>query len=144
MAESAEDVRLTPTEELVMEVLAARYRLGEHLWPFSSDRHTSRAINNLETKGLVHKMSGQTERTVRASLTDAGKKLVLLDGYVSPNEKRWLRKSPADVHAFLDKLFEGEGFRPLYEPHDFDGIPGIIGGNCRTCGGPIVEPWHNR
>ncbi len=32
--------------------------------------------------------------------------------------------------------------RPLFEPHDFEGFPGIIGGNCRICGGPIVEPWH--
>lgn len=32
--------------------------------------------------------------------------------------------------------------RPLFEPHQFNGTPGIIGGNCRECGGPITEPWH--
>lgn len=34
--------------------------------------------------------------------------------------------------------------RPLYEPHPFDGVPGVIGGNCRKCVGPVIEPWHQR
>lgn len=36
------------------------------------------------------------------------------------------------------------GNSPLFEPHEFDGTPGIIGGNCRVCHGPIVEPWHQK
>lgn len=30
----------------------------------------------------------------------------------------------------------------LYPDHEYTGTPGIIGGNCRVCGGPITEPWH--
>lgn len=33
--------------------------------------------------------------------------------------------------------------RPLYEPHDFQGREGVLGGNCTICCGPITEPWHN-
>lgn len=32
--------------------------------------------------------------------------------------------------------------RPLYEQHPYRGPEGLIGGNCLTCGGPVVEPWH--
>lgn len=31
----------------------------------------------------------------------------------------------------------------MFEPHPFEGTPGIIGGNCLTCLGPIIEPWHH-
>ncbi len=31
---------------------------------------------------------------------------------------------------------------PLFEPHNFKGVPGVIGGNCVICHGPLVEPWH--
>lgn len=63
---------LAPGERLVIEVLAARWRLDESLWTFDSDH--SRWINSLADKGLVNPMHGIVEKTLRASLTEAGKR----------------------------------------------------------------------
>lgn len=83
------DPHLTPTEELVLDVLAARFRLGERLWTFNASAR--RAIVKLADKGLVNEMSGITENTVRASLTDAGRDLWLSTSHApieSPETKR--------------------------------------------------------
>lgn len=64
------DVVLTPTEDLVVEVLVARYRLGEVLWTF--DSNVSKQVKSLEEKGIVNSMHGIVENTIRASFTDAG------------------------------------------------------------------------
>ena len=70
------------TQELVMEVLAARYRLGEQIWPFS--RTARLALAALEDLGLVGYKSGIVERTYNAWLTDEGKTAVLSPTYVPP------------------------------------------------------------
>lgn len=62
----------TPTEELFMEVLAARYRLGEKIWPFSSKAAIYRAAAVLRDRGWITIDAGQTEGTFRASLTQQG------------------------------------------------------------------------
>lgn len=75
---------LTPTEYLVMEVLAARYRLGEDVWTFPSE--TVRAAKNLEAKGFVGWKSGVCENTLQLWLTDGGKAEMHLDrGYMTPS-----------------------------------------------------------
>ena len=66
-----------------MEVLLARHRLGEHLWTFSSSAPIRVAARWLERKGLVHTLSGQTERTFRVGLTSEGENL-LDEHYVPP------------------------------------------------------------
>jgi len=70
---------LPVSQLLVMEVLAARARLGENLWTFT-DRCRS-ALRALETAGLVGWKGGVTERTVRAWLTDLGRAGVLSPTY---------------------------------------------------------------
>lgn len=75
-------VKLTPTEYLVLDVLIARYRLGEHLWTFPSN--VSRAIDSLAAKGLCHSMNGVTDHTVRAILTDAAVAEYISHKYVPP------------------------------------------------------------
>ncbi len=77
---------LTPTEDLLLEVLAARYRLGEKLWTFNSNH--SKALNSLSSKGYVDLMGGVVERTIRASLTKEGEKICLSESYVSPLVKK--------------------------------------------------------
>ena len=72
-------MKLTPTQGLVMEVLAARFRLGENLWTFGSE--VSKQIGQLAAAGLVNEMRGITENTVRASLTAEGKSRFLSDTY---------------------------------------------------------------
>jgi DNA-binding PadR family transcriptional regulator len=75
--------RLPPTAYLVLEVLAARHRLGETIWPFPVS--VGAALQRLDDAGLITRMHGNTPRTVRAQLTEAGKAAVLTDGYRSPN-----------------------------------------------------------
>jgi len=71
---------LPPTQFLVLEVLGARHRLGENLWPFRST--LAPALRRLEQLGLVWMMHGSVENTVRAGLTETGKDAVLYSAYV--------------------------------------------------------------
>ncbi len=73
---------LKPTEDLALEVIAARYRLGEAIWTFSSIH--SKTLANLQSRGLVFVIHGVTEGTLRAGLTDKGRERVLMGGYVPP------------------------------------------------------------
>lgn len=70
------------TQELIMEVLAARYRLGENLWPFPTK--VKRSLDALESLGLIGHKSGVVERTRNAWLTDLGKASVLSPTYTTP------------------------------------------------------------
>lgn len=60
---------MAPTQYLVMEVLAARVRLGESLWTFP--RNCRPALRALAARGWVQHKSGIVEATERAWLTDA-------------------------------------------------------------------------
>lgn len=73
---------LTPTEELLLEVLAARYRCGETAWTFS--RRMRPIAVRLESRGLVNWKSGIVENTILVWLTDEGQETVLSDTYVPP------------------------------------------------------------
>lgn len=95
---------LTPTEELLMEVLAARTRLGECFWTFSTRSAITKAAKNLEAKGLVFLMGGQTENTFRAGLTDTGKAETMSKTYVSPAEKRWMKTNPEQLKKILEGI----------------------------------------
>ena len=75
---------LPPTQYLVMEVLAARHRTGEQLWTFPSNLAVP--LRALEDLGLVTVMHGITSGSLRARLTDAGRKHSLKSDYVSPRE----------------------------------------------------------
>ena len=70
---------LTPTQELCLEVLAARHRLGHYEWPF--DTRLTPAIRSLADLGLVTFRSGIVERTVLVSLTAAGREQSLSATY---------------------------------------------------------------
>jgi hypothetical protein len=73
---------LTPTEDLFMEVLAARHRCGENVWTFE-DRHT-RTAKTLAAKGLIGWKSGIVEKTILAWFTEAGRTEWLSADYVPP------------------------------------------------------------
>lgn len=73
---------LTPTEDLILEVLAARVRCGESCWVF--ERRHRPALRSLETKGLLTFGVDPTGTALRAFLTDAGRAECLTDGYIEP------------------------------------------------------------
>lgn len=72
---------LTPTEDLLMEAVAARHRCGEGFWTFGT-RHI-RTARTLAARGLVHWQRGD-HRTIRVWLTDAGKAMYLSPTYNMP------------------------------------------------------------
>ena len=63
---------MTPTETLILEVLTARYRLGEHFWPFERNPATTKGLRSLEAQRLIHLDNGNVENSWRVSLTDKG------------------------------------------------------------------------
>lgn len=113
-----ETPNITPTQELVLEVLAARHRLGESLWTFTSNRAVTVALEALEAAELVNTMGGVVERTVRASLTDTGRDLMLTPGYRLPD--RALRRAGAqfltDAAGSLPGDAEQAGLPEVYVP----------------------------
>jgi len=64
----------TPTEELILEVLQARIRLGEDIWTF--DSRLGPSVAKLEAKGLVGSKAGIVEHTVLVWPTSDGKILL--------------------------------------------------------------------
>ncbi len=73
---------LPPTQALALEVLAARTRLGEHVWSFSS-RHRP-ALEALDRLGLAGWKHGTLPKTCLAWLTDDGRKTMLSATYKPP------------------------------------------------------------
>jgi hypothetical protein len=73
---------LPPTQYLVLEVLAARHRTGEHVWTFPS--RLTPQMKALEAAGLVGWKSGIVEHTVLAWLTGHGKAATIAADYRPP------------------------------------------------------------
>ena len=78
-------VTLTPHEEAVLEVLAARLRLGHSMWTFPV--HQEHALASLRQKGYVFVMQGVAEGTIRAGLEPKGKEAVLSNDYKPPTPR---------------------------------------------------------
>jgi hypothetical protein len=95
---------LPPTQYLILDVLAARYRMGEQVWTFRSDLRP--AIVALAKLGLVNELNGITPKSVRARLTNAGQVAVLLDGYEAPEVKR-LRANLRTVARYAEDTRDG-------------------------------------
>jgi hypothetical protein len=73
---------LPPTQYLVMEVLAARHRLGETLWTFPSNLRQT--MEQLARQQLIGWKSGVAPASIQAWLTDTGRAEVLKPDYVPP------------------------------------------------------------
>jgi hypothetical protein len=73
---------LPPTEYLVMDVLAARARLGETYWTFPSRLRP--AMRSLADRGLLWWQPGNVPHTIQAFLTGEGRAAVLYEGYTDP------------------------------------------------------------
>lgn len=71
------DDPLSPTEWLVMEVLAARFRLGENSWPFPNRLRPT--LRRLAGRHLISWKSGVVQGTAQAWLTRDGRELWIPD-----------------------------------------------------------------
>lgn len=69
-----------------MEVLAARHRLGETLWPF--DTRCMPAIRKLAEMGLVNHKHGIVDKTEQVWLTDHGRESFVMADYIPPIFKK--------------------------------------------------------
>jgi len=97
---------LPPTQQLTLEVLAARSRLGEHAWTFQS--RLGSVLEALACAGLIWWKHGVMPKTCLAGLTDAGREAVLSADYTVPAE---IRVEWGARHGFGD----GETVRNLGE-----------------------------
>lgn len=73
--------QLPPTQALILEVLALGTGWGEEWWPFPTSMGPG--LRALVEAGLISTQGGQVPYTVRACLTEAGRRVALGDGYVS-------------------------------------------------------------
>ena len=76
------DRELTPMQDLIMNHLASRYRLGHTMWPFSTKLR--KHIHVLEGFGLVGTKSGVMPKTIEIWLTQFGKDEYLSPTYIAP------------------------------------------------------------
>jgi hypothetical protein len=78
--------RLPPVQYLVLDVFAARYRLGEYCWTFPA--RLRQVLNALTDMGLIGQKSSPAAHATMAWLTDAGKAAVLSGSYEPPDVPR--------------------------------------------------------
>jgi hypothetical protein len=77
-----DDYNFTPTEELILEVLTARVRLGNNVWTMSN--RNKQAFEKLVAKDLIEYKSASVEGHVLVWLTETGEKLLFKNKYNSP------------------------------------------------------------
>jgi hypothetical protein len=82
MADDPAEPWLPPTQYLLMEVLAARHRLGEHVWTFPNACRP--AARRLEAAGLIRWKDSPAPGCFTAWMTDHGCRQWLMTGYVTP------------------------------------------------------------
>jgi len=75
---------VTPTQDLILELLAARHRLGHNIWTLTASAAVRRALRALEVRGLVRWKHGVVEHTYLAWLTDQGREEYMTVGYIPP------------------------------------------------------------
>ncbi|AEL97739.1 helix-turn-helix DNA binding domain protein [Mycobacterium phage IkeLoa] len=98
---------LTPTQELVLEVLAARHRLGEQFWTFPNRRAIRKASRELAEAGLVWCDTAPTPGSFRVGLTEQGKLACIDPGYVPPVERTDREAIRKRMHEMIDNVLDG-------------------------------------
>ena len=72
----------TAAQDLLLDLLVARHRLGEPFWPISTQ--LTRTYRDLKQKGYVEIMDGYVSGTVRLSLTKEARKELMEDSGFTP------------------------------------------------------------
>lgn len=92
--------KLTAAQELMVDLLVARHRLGEPFWPVSTQ--LSRTYKTLRDKGYVEIIDGNVEGTDRLMLTRTARQELIQDrDYYVPPIKLEARD---EIAALLEKL----------------------------------------
>lgn len=124
---------ITPTEYLVMEVLAARHRIGEYHWTFPP--FLLSALRKLEKRNLIGFQSGVIEKTFVAWMSDLGKRTWLSTSYSAPPATKGthMRNDAGELQHLAEPI------TPPLPGHYGDGTMG--GGAravCKVCDREIV------
>jgi hypothetical protein len=82
-AAAAEKSALPPAQQLILELLAAQWRLGEAAWVFPGKARQS--LEALQGKNLLWWQQGSVPGTCMASLTEAGRQVALAGSYEDPS-----------------------------------------------------------
>jgi hypothetical protein len=85
-----ETENFTPTQELIMDLLVARARLGENVWTFST--RVTKAVEDLSQKGHVYWKSAPTYGHILVWLTEESKNKLLSFPYEAPILKKYKLK----------------------------------------------------
>lgn len=102
---------LTPTEEAILEVLVARWRLGEQLWTFQSMLRP--AARKLVEKGLVHDLGSATGQDIRLRLTETAQKRFGNPMYDPPQRRQLRVKVEVDTDDIRNVLaYHSNDFMP--------------------------------
>jgi hypothetical protein len=89
---------LTPMEYLILDVMVARYRLGDNSWTFPTTFRP--VLERLERRGYLNYKSGIVEHTQYAWLTEDGAKFTKLDQpYMLHGEQRGRRWGATENEA---------------------------------------------
>ncbi|AON96825.1 hypothetical protein BI081_gp074 [Mycobacterium phage Tonenili] len=99
--------KLTPTQELILEVLAARSRLGEQFWTFPTRTALVRAARSLENTGFVWCDTAPTPRSFRVGLTEQGQLACIDPGYTPPVERTSTESVRRRMHEAVDRVLDG-------------------------------------
>lgn len=91
--------KFTPTEELILDLLVARHRLGEDSWPISTRLKT--AVLSLEKSGYVIWRSGPMPSTLSVTLTAKAQEEFILK---SKHKPRGFRRYADQIAAYLSAL----------------------------------------
>lgn len=90
---------LTPVEELVLDTLAARFRLGEARWTF--DARLAPSLDSLVARGFIDVVGEPVGGTVLAGLTAAGRAVAMDETYMCATDSPCL-DTAAEVDALAD------------------------------------------
>lgn len=95
--------QLPAVQYLILDVLAARWRTGVHMWTFPTRMRPH--VEALADAGLVWWRSGPAEKAIEVGLTDAGKTAVLVNPPPLPMPAT--RETVADIAQTLLAAADG-------------------------------------
>lgn len=111
------EIALTPSEDLLIEVLIARHRLGEPFWVF--DYAQRPVLKRLQAKGLVTTEPATTPH-IEARLTPEGRERFMSRPWLPSTAKvQWAVKTPDDskpIHYVIrsQSVAESEEYHRKY------------------------------
>ncbi len=108
MPDTTVDPGLTATEELVMEVLAARHRTGHTVWPFTRRAPITKALDHLSKLGLVSYKPHNTAGSWAAELTPTA-----VERWAPPETAAEFATPEARALDLLDQVTPVRGTGPL-------------------------------